>query len=114
MKGMLVKLAGRLVKGRWGSILPPIFKAAAEGGFGEPIKKLYWMTAQYKTVIGAVLWAVGAGLETICGNYPQFSWACAYSVWPFYIGAFLTGVGLADGGTRSPWPEGVDKTLWRK
>jgi len=112
MKKMMQALIVRFVKGRWGTILPALFKAAAEGGFGEPIKKVYWATAKYKTMIGAVLWGAGAALETVCGQYPQFAWACTYALWPYYAGMFLTAVGLADGGTRSPWPTGTDKADW--
>ena len=71
MKKMMQALIVRFLKGRWGTILPALFKTAAEGGFGEPIKKVYWATAKYKTMIGAVLWGAGAALETVCGSTPS-------------------------------------------
>jgi hypothetical protein len=108
VNGLLGKLIVRFLKGKWGTILPAIFKHAAEGDFGEPIKKAYWFTAGYRTIVGAALWAIGAGAETVCGSYPQFAWSCAAATWAYWIGAFLTGVGLADGGTRSPWPTTPD------
>lgn len=107
MTGLLKSLAVKLIKARWGAILPAIFKAAAEGDFGPQIKFVYWKASQYKTVTGAVLWGAGAALETVCGQYPGYSWACTYAQWPYYVGMFLTGIGLVDGGTRAPWPEGA-------
>ena len=112
MTKMLQALAIRFLKGQWGTILPALFKTAAEGGFGEVVKKVYWGTSRYKTLIGAILWGVGGGMEMVCGNYPQFTWVCHYALWPYYAGMFLTGVGLADGGTRSPWPTGTNKEDW--
>lgn len=105
--GLVKILAVKFLRARWGQILPAIFKSAAEGDFGPQVKAAYWFCSKYKTFTGAVLWGLGAALETICAYYPDFSWACAWSQWPYYIGMFLTGVGLADGGTRSPWPEGA-------
>jgi hypothetical protein len=104
---VLKLLVVRFLKAKWGSILPTVFKAAAEGQFGPRVKFLYWWTAQYKTFVGAVLWGAGAALETVCANYPQFAWSCTYALYPYYVGMFLTGVGLADGGTRAPWPDGA-------
>lgn len=105
--GLIASLVTKFMSGRWGSLLPIVFKGAAEGDYGEPIKKIYWLAAEYKTVTGAVLWGAGAALETVCGNYPGYSWACTYAAWPYYVGMVLTGVGLADGGTRSPYPAGT-------
>jgi hypothetical protein len=105
--GLVKIIAVRFIKGHWGSILPGVFKAAAEGDFGPQVRAVYWFASKYKTVTGAVLWGAGAALETVCGNYPTMGWACHYAVWPYYIGMVLTGVGLADGGTRSPYPAGT-------
>ena len=105
---MLKSLVIKFLRARWGSLLPQVFKAAAEGSFGPAVAKVYWWLAGSKTIIGAVLWGAGAALETICGQYPQYGWACEWAKWPYYVGMFLTGVGLADGGTRSPWPKGAD------
>jgi len=107
MGGLVKSLAVKFIKGHWGSILPKLFKSAAEGDFGPQVKAVYWFMAKYKTITGAVLWGAGAALETVCGTYPQYSWACHYAVWPYYVGMFLTGIGLADGGTRAPWPTGT-------
>lgn len=107
MTGLLKTLALRFLKGHWGKLLPPLFKAAAEGDLGPQVKALYWFASKYKTITGAILWGAGAALETVCGNYPEFSWACAYAAWPYWLGVVLTGVGLADGGTRSPYPAGT-------
>lgn len=108
MGGLISKLAVKFLKARWGSILPAIFKAAAEGQFGEGVKGAYWFAAKYKTFVGAVLWGLGAGLESVCSNYPTMPWSCRVAVWIYYAGMVLTGVGLADGGTRSPWPSTPD------
>lgn len=105
---MIKILVVRFLKARWGSILPAIFKAAAEGQFGDKVKFLYWKASEFKTFTGAILWAVGAGADTVCGNYPDFPWACTVAKVAYYAGMFLTGVGLADGGTRAPWPKGAD------
>lgn len=112
MKKMLQALAIRFLKGRWGTILPALFKTAAEGGFGEPLKKVYWATAKYKTAVGAILIFVGAGAETTCASLPDLSWTCGVARWIYYGGMVLTAVGLADGGTRAPWPDGTDKEDW--
>jgi hypothetical protein len=100
LKGVLVKF----VRARWGSILPALFKAAAEGQFGPAVQKAYWWTAGYRTFIGAVLLGVGAGLETVCASYPDLTWACPAARYVYIAGGVLTAVGLADGGTRAPWP----------
>lgn len=104
----MTKILLKFLKGRWGQVLPAIFKAAAEGKFGEPIKRAYWFLAAYKTITGAVLWGAGSALESVCSSYPDFAWTCSAAPYLYYIGMFLTGVGLADGGTRAPWPKTPD------
>ena len=108
MTNLLTKLGLKFLKAKWGAILPAVFKAAAEGQFGETVKKLYWFASGYKTFTGAVLLAVGAGLETVCASYPEMSWPCAWARYVYYAGGILTTVGLVDGGTRAPWPKGTD------
>ena len=95
------------MKGKWGSILPALLRAVAEGKMGDPAKAIYWKTAGYRTVTGAVLVAVGAGLGSVCTGYPEFAWACKSQVWVMAAGGLLSAVGLADGGTRTPWPNGT-------
>lgn len=107
--GLVKYLLVRFLKGNWGRIIPTLFKAIAEGQFGEPIKKIYWWMAGKKTASGAILMAVGAGLETICANFPDYTWACPVSRWLYVVGGFLASVGLVDGGTRAPWPDGTPK-----
>lgn len=104
MSGLFGKLAVKVVKAKWGSILPAILKAAAEGKFGEGIKRAYWAMAGIKTVSGAVVLALGAGLETVCASYPEYAWTCGAGKWLYLIGGILASVGLVDGGTRAPWP----------
>jgi hypothetical protein len=105
VKAVLVKF----LKGNWGKILPLAFKALAEGQFGEVPKKIYWFLAGKKTIIGALLLAWGTGMEAVCANYPDFAYSCEVATWVYWLGGMLTVVGLADGGTRSPWPEGTPK-----
>lgn len=90
-------------------ILPALLRAWAEGGLGEPAKKVYWFLAGKKAITGAILLAVGTALDATCGNYPQWDWACPGARYVFWLGALLTSVGLVDGGVRSPWPEGTPK-----
>lgn len=106
--GLLKALAVKFLKAKWGSLLPAVFKAAAEGQFGEPVKKAYWFLAGKKTILGAVFLAAGAGLETLCASYPEMGWSCAWARYVYYAGGVLTTVGLIDGGTRAPWPKGAD------
>lgn len=111
LRGLVVKM----LKGRIGSILPALFKAAAEGEFGQPIKRLYWWTSGKKTAMGAIPWFIGAGAETVCSNMPQFPWTCDVSHWAYWIGMVLIPVGLIDAGTRSPWPSTPDgQPPWKK
>lgn len=105
--GLIKALAIKVLKAKWGSLLPAVFKAAAEGELGEPMKKVYWFGAGHRTFTGAVLLAAGAGLETICAGYPDVGWSCSAARYVYYAGAFLTTVGLVDGGTRAPWPKGT-------
>lgn len=102
--GLIQKLAIKFLKGNWGKLLPGVFKAAAEGSFGEPVRKLYWFLAGKKTILGAVFVGVGYGLEAICNANPDYAWGCAWSGHVMAVGQFLALVGLVDGGTRSPWP----------
>lgn len=104
VKALLVKV----FKGNWGRIFPLFFKAIAEGQLGEPAKKIYWWLAGRKTVLGAILIAVGTGLEATCSNYPAYTWSCEAGTWVYWLGGMLALVGLVDGGTRSPWPESPD------
>jgi len=109
MSGLVGKLAVRFLKGRWGSILPALLRALAEGKFGETPKAIYWKTAGYRTLTGAALSAVAVGAGQVCGSYPDYAWSCDVAKYALAVGVFLAGVGLADGGTRAPWPEGTPK-----
>lgn len=112
---MIGSLIGKLVRARWGSILPELFKAAAEGKFGSMVQKVYWASAKYKTVTGAVLLAAGAALETLAAAYPDMAWAAPASRYVYLIGGFLAAVGLVDGGVRAPWPTKPDGTAsWQE
>lgn len=107
---MIGALVVKFLKGRWGSVLPAILRAAAEGQFGPQVKAIYWFAAGYKTVTGAVLIGAAAGLGTLCETGgATYSWACGAQPWVLSLGAILAGVGLVDGGTRAPWPEGTPK-----
>ena len=102
-------LAFILKKMNWGKLLPTLFRAIAEGQAGEVPKKIYWLLSGKKTFIGALLIGVGTASEEVCANYTQFPWTCEASTWIFYLGALMASVGLVDGGTRAPWPEGTPK-----
>jgi len=91
-----------------GKILPGLLRAAAEGSFGEPVKRLYWLLAGYKTATGAVLMALGTGLEAVAASFPEWSWAPQAAQAIFWLGALLSSVGLVDAGVRSPWPQGTE------
>jgi hypothetical protein len=82
---------------------------AASGLRSYPLKRAYWATAGVKTFTGAALAFLGAGFAGVCGSYAEFPWACTASRWAVAAGILLAGVGLADGGTRAPWPEGTPK-----
>jgi len=109
LTALLKSLTIKLIKARWGAILPAIFKAAAEGDFGPQVKAAYWALAGKKTIIGASILGAGVALETLCASYPQWGWPCGWSRWVYLAGGILTSVGLADGGTRAPWPAGTPK-----
>ena len=99
--GLLLKLVRKL--GLVGKILPAIFKAAAEGKLGEPVKAAYWKAAGLKTITGAALWLACDGLEIFAqtGSCPD----CL--VWLGYarsVAAFLVVVGLADAAVREVPP----------
>lgn len=102
---LLKPLMVKFLKGNWGKLLPMLFKSAGEGQFGPTVRKIYWWTAGKKTITGMILLGAGAALETLCGSYPSIPWSCTASRVIFDVGAFLTTVGLVDGGTRSPWPQ---------
>lgn len=104
---MLKTIAVRFFKARWGSLLPLIFKAAAEGRFGAAVEKLYWLAEGRKTFTGAVLMGIGTGLEAVAAAYPELAWAPAAARVVFAVGACLSAVGLVDGGVRAPWPKGT-------
>lgn len=89
-------------------ILPGLLRAAAEGAFGEGVKKAYWVAAGYKTATGALLMALGTGLEAISASFPEWTWAPAVAQLVFWLGALLSSVGLVDAGVRSPWPKGTE------
>lgn len=105
--GLIKSLAVKLVKGHLGQIVPMIFKSAGEGDFGPQIKAIYWFGNKYATVTGAILWGLGAGLETVCGGYPQWAWSCGASQWIVVAGQVLSAAGLLRGATNSPWPDGA-------
>lgn len=109
MTGLLKTLAVKLIKGHWGRVVPAIFKAAGEGDFGPVVKRIYWLGEKYATVTGAVLWGVGAALETTCSQYPQWPWTCAATGWVILAGQILAAAGLLRGATNSPWPDGAQK-----
>lgn len=104
MTGLLKGLIGRLVTGQWGKILPLLLSACAEGKMGSPAKAIYWFLAGHKTFIGAIVFGAGVALENICVAYPDLAASCEYARWFYIVGGFLVSVGLADGGTRAPWP----------
>jgi len=120
----------------WGKVAPTVLRMIAEGKADEalgltappaaegkwlarffhdlrsyPFKRAYWAAAGLKTFTGAVLLFVGAGLETLCGSYPAWGWSCEWSRYVYYAGGLLTAIGLVDGGTRAPWPNGTPKDL---
>jgi len=110
MSGLFGKLAMRFLKGKWGSVLPALLRAVAEGKFGEPARKFYWATAGAKTITGAILVAVGAGLASLCSSGGEvYPWACSAQPYVITLGGLLASVGLVDGGVRSPWPNGTPK-----
>jgi hypothetical protein len=107
MNALIKVVLVKFLKGNWGKVLPVFFKAIAEGQLGEPAKKIYWLLAGRKTAIGALLLAIGTGMEAVCANHPAFPWTCEVGTWVYWLGGMLAAIGLVDGGTRSPWPEGA-------
>jgi hypothetical protein len=106
---LITSLATKFIKGHWGSILPGVFKSAAEGDFGPQVKATYWFMAKYKTVTGAVLMGLGAAAESVAPSHPEWPWLITVAQTVYYIGEVGVVVGLVDGGTRSPWPTGTPK-----
>lgn len=112
MKEKLIAFA--LKHARLSTLLPALFKMIAEGKADRtlgleafPLQRFYWWTAGKKTITGMVVTGLGAALETLCTLYPEVAWTCPAAKWCYTIGTFLAGVGLIDGGTRSPYPAGT-------
>lgn len=103
--GLLLKLLK--TTGLVSKVIPSLLRMWAEGKLGAPAQKLYWLLAGYKTITGAVLLAVGTGLETTCAGYADYAWTCQAAPYVYMVGAALAAIGLVDGGTRSPWPSGT-------
>jgi hypothetical protein len=106
---LIQSLAVKFLKGHWGRIIPAVFKSAAEGSFGPQVKAVYWFGEKYATVTGAVMWGLGAAMETVCNGYPQYTWTCKAMPIIVSVGQVLTSVGLLRGAVNSPWPEGAQK-----
>lgn len=107
---MIGTLIAKFLKGRWGSILPQVLKAIAEGKMGAPAKAVYWFGAGYRTVTGAALVGIAFGLGSLCDTSGAlYPWACTIQPYVITVGGILAGVGLVDGGVRSPWPTGTPK-----
>jgi hypothetical protein len=104
---MLKALVLRFLKGKWGAIIPYIFKAAAEGQLGAIPKKLYWLLNGYATFTGMIFVGLGTGLEAVSTAFPDQPWVPVAAQWIFKIGTVLATVGLLRGGVNSPWPEGA-------
>lgn len=107
LTNMLKALALKFLKGKWGSLVPMVLTAAAEGEFGPGVEKVYRWLKGKKTVTGAILLGSGAALETICAGYPSMDWSCQIVPWLYGGGGILASVGLVDGGLRAPWPKGT-------
>ena len=113
MKAKLIAFAlKRLNVSKW---LPTLFKMIAEGKAdellhlkGTPLSRAYWALAGKKTWLGMAFTAIGAALETLCSLYPDAApWSCPAARYLYIVGAALAGIGLIDGGTRSPYPAGT-------
>ncbi len=107
---MLKWLALKFVKARWGELLPALFKAAAEGKFGEKVKFVYWRLAGYKTFIGFVVTAASGclWLATQFGICPECAgWGTTVAEVGVFLGTVGLSIGLVDGATRAPWPTGT-------
>lgn len=99
----LLKKTGLISK-----ILPGLLRAAAEGGLGPKAKAAYWALEGKKTLLGAVLIALGTAAESLAASYPDQPWIVPTAQAIFWLGALLSSVGLVDGGVRSPWPQGTE------
>jgi len=105
----MVKLLLKFLKttGLISKILPGVLRAWAEGGLGEPARKVYWWLEGYKTVTGALLMGLGAGLEHIAPSFPEWTWVIPFAKGVFWLGGMLSSIGLVDAGVRAPWPTGT-------
>jgi hypothetical protein len=108
--GLVLKLVKKL--GLISKILPALIKAIGDGQFGEPVRKLYWAAAGYKTITGATIWLIAEGL-TIYGS-TGYCPDCA--TWLPYVqraSEVLILAGLADAAVREhppvPPATGADK-----
>jgi len=89
-------------------IIPWLLTSWAEGGFGEPAKKLYWKLEGKKTLLGAIFVAVWFGLDFAAATWPeQAAWAKPAAEVMLTVGGLLAAAGLIDGGVRAPWPKGT-------
>ena len=100
----------------WGALLPKLLRMVAEGKADEaiglksyPLKRAYWFAAGKKTFTGAALTFLAAGFAGICGQYEQWPWACDASRYAMLAGVVITGLGVVDGATRAPWPDGTPR-----
>lgn len=105
MTKLLFKLAQKL--GLVSKILPALLTAWAEGKLGKKPQAVYIWLEGKKTILGMVLIAAGTAAEALAANYPELAWAPEVATVAFWIGSVLAGVGLVDGGLRSPWPKGT-------
>lgn len=108
---VLIRILGRLVAAGdvIAKVLPTLLRLWAEGKlFGEKGARVYWWLAGKKTVTGAILLALGTGLEAVAAGYPELAWAPVAARVIFWTGAALSSIGLVDGGVRSPWPKGTE------
>lgn len=103
---MLKSILVRLLKAKWSSVLAQLFRAVAEGDFGEKAKAVYWWAAGKKTRTGVLLLAVSLGLKALAGYPNDFPWAPLAAEIVFGIGTFLVTVGLSDGLAREEPPIG--------
>lgn len=103
---MIGTLIAKFLKGRWGSILPEVLTAIADGKAGPQAKAVYWFAAGKKTLTGAVLGGIGAALTYVCSSYgATYAWSCTAAHWVLIVGGVLFSVGLVDGGNRAPVPD---------
>jgi hypothetical protein len=101
MKAILV----RILKGKWGSILAAILKAAGDGDFGPAVEKAYWWAAGKKTLWGIILLGVTISLDALAKAAPaEYPWAGPACTAVGTVAVVLTGLGLVDGGVREQAP----------